>query len=99
MSWYRYAQNNSGGSFIGPYYTIWVEAPDTDTANDIAEQHGVYFNGVLDGRDCECCGDRWDRAWTDYEEVSLSPWRTASLYEGLATLVVAEGEDPVEVWE
>lgn len=19
----------------------------------------IYFNGVEDGRDCECCGDRW----------------------------------------
>ena len=99
MSWFKYGQNNSGGVFYGPYMAIWVEAPDTDTANDIAEQHGAYFDGVRDGIDCDCCGDRWDRAWTDYEEVSLSPWRTGSLYEGLATLVVAEDEDPVEVWE
>jgi hypothetical protein len=20
---------------------------------------GIYFNGVEDGQDCECCGDRW----------------------------------------
>ena len=28
-------------------------------ANDIAQGNGIYFNGVADGIDCDCCGDRW----------------------------------------
>lgn len=61
-------QNNSGGSFLqdprsGVY--VIVEAETLEEANLIAaEKAGVYFNGVTDGIDCECCGDRWDKPYT-----------------------------------
>lgn len=65
MKYYTFSQNNSGGSFrttdkIKEY--VIIEAPDAEYANFLAERLGLYFNGVSDGRDCGCCGDRWYRA-------------------------------------
>ena len=28
-------------------------------ANTKACDIGIYFDGVANGADCECCGDRW----------------------------------------
>jgi hypothetical protein len=65
---FEFHQNNSGGSFsiddergIGP--NVWVEALNEADANSRAEGLGIYFDGVDDGIDCECCGDRWYPAW------------------------------------
>lgn len=59
---YTFYQNNSGGNFISNHtlkeYVI-IEAHSADEANEIAQDIGIYFNGVCEGRDCECCGDRW----------------------------------------
>lgn len=65
---FEYNQNNSGGSFdfdnnIGHF--VIIEACGTDDADHRAEMVGIYFNGIDDGRDCDCCGDRWSRAWDD----------------------------------
>jgi hypothetical protein len=68
---YTYSQNNSGGSFIGPYFVI-VEADSARQANSIAQDHGVYYDGVEFGDDCECCGDRWEPIEKD-SEGTLSP--------------------------
>ena len=43
--------------------------------HDIAVVNGsipeeIYFNGVANGIDCPCCGDRWDERDV-YEEVSV----------------------------
>ena len=62
MKWYQYTQNNSGGSMdvnerLSHY--VLVQARDSVHADERAEQIGIYFNGVEDGMDCECCGDRW----------------------------------------
>lgn len=74
---FTFSQNNSGGSFVinknvAPY--VIVEADSADEANHIAEGLGIYFDGVADGYDCECCGDRWYPQWkndsgTDKPEV------------------------------
>ena len=61
---YTYRQNNSGGSFIGAMNVI-VEADSAKEADEIAQENGVYFNGVSLGMDCGCCGDRWYPAWDD----------------------------------
>lgn len=65
---YTYTQNNSGGSFdydrdrgISNY--VIVEADNKDEANLRAEQIGLYFDGCDTGMDCDCCGDRWGRAY------------------------------------
>lgn len=66
MSFFRFRQNNSGGSFVQNDkvdVTVFVEAEDADAANERAESIGLYFDGCRVGRDCSCCGDRWYRAW------------------------------------
>jgi hypothetical protein len=59
MKFFTFSQNNSGGRFTGPAQYVVVQADDTDDANDIAQDNGVYFNGCSKGWDCDCCGDRW----------------------------------------
>lgn len=59
---HSYAQNNSCGSLtvndeVANF--VFIEADDSDQADEIACKIGIYFNGVDDGLDCECCGDRW----------------------------------------
>lgn len=63
---YTFNQNNSGGSFVTndklcPY--VIIEAEDIDQANKLAENIGIYFNGVRAEIDCSCCGDRWWPQW------------------------------------
>lgn len=67
---FEFDQNNSGGNFVidderglGP--SVWIEAADADSANAKAENIGIYFDGCQYGRDCDCCGDRWHRAWRE----------------------------------
>jgi hypothetical protein len=67
MAFFNFYQNNSGGSFKidavrGISYVVVIEADSADEANERAEEIGLYFHGVQDGRDCDCCGDRWARA-------------------------------------
>tara|TARA_R110000824_G_scaffold64097_4_gene167787 strand:- start:193 stop:600 length:408 start_codon:yes stop_codon:yes gene_type:complete len=63
LRWFHYRQNNSGGSFYGPENVI-VQAVTAEAANERgAVLAGLYFDGVADGQDCGCCGDRWYRAW------------------------------------
>ena len=60
MKFYRFHQNNTGGSFDGEMgYDLWIEAESAKMANEIAQENGVYFNGCDSGVDCLCCGDRW----------------------------------------
>lgn len=74
---YHFSQNNSGGMFDiepsrGIGVDVWIEAVDADHANSRAEQIGLYFNGVEDGSDCECCGDRWYPTWESNAVSELS---------------------------
>ena len=60
--YYTYYQNNSGGDFdedeqVCQYVIIQALSPDQADAR--AESIGIYFNGVSEGKDCRCCGDRW----------------------------------------
>lgn len=61
---YMFSQNNSGGAFdfdetAGIAPTVIIEALSYEDANERAEKLGLYFNGVENNIDCECCGDRW----------------------------------------
>lgn len=73
LKWYHYNQNNSGGSFdvndklCG---NVYVQAPTITVANALAEDMGIYFDGVATGCDCDCCGDRWYSP----EELNKSDW-------------------------
>jgi hypothetical protein len=69
---YDFRQNNSGGTFyvdssVAQY--VLIEANDADEANARAQEIGIYFNGVDDGVDCECCGDRWYETSSDGTEA------------------------------
>lgn len=78
---FRYWQNNSGGSFehdpaAGIGYFVFVEADNDDQANSRAKEIGIYFDGADEGYDCDCCGDRWSRAWDskpDGYDVLIEP--------------------------
>jgi hypothetical protein len=63
---YAFHQNNSGGNFVindkVANYVI-VEATGVLDAQYRAENIGLYFDGVENGLDCSCCGDRWSRPY------------------------------------
>lgn len=59
---YEVSQNNSGGSFVvndKVCHRLFIEASSEEESLSIAEDLGCYWNGVSEGMDCECCGDRW----------------------------------------
>lgn len=67
---YTFSQNNSGGVFDydpdrGICEYVIVEADSVKDAVRRAEDIGLYFNGVDEGLDCECCGDRWYEPYND----------------------------------
>lgn len=64
MAIYSFRQNNSGGWFHVPAITVYVHADTPEQANDRAEAYGLYFDGVDNDLDCDCCGDRWYRVST-----------------------------------
>ena len=74
MSFYTFSQNNSGGDFIVDddvaEYVI-IEADNGNEALNIAENVGLYFNGVSEGIDCSCCGDRWSTCYSKYDEPMI----------------------------
>lgn len=77
-NWYKYRQNNSGGSFhIDDDVSIYVliQATSTDEADIKAQEIGIYFNGCQDDYDCDCCGDRWYGADWPMEEFSVYYWK------------------------
>jgi hypothetical protein len=96
MAWFDYRQNNSGGSFTGEYLYIFVEANSPEQADEVAEEHGVYFDDDYT-RDCNCCGTRWSRAYGTGSEAPDEPtvWG-ARLYDGLSALYV-HGDGTTEV--
>lgn len=68
MKFYKFGQNNSGGFFQvddKACHRLFIEANTFAEAVDKAEELGCYWNGVDEGIDCECCGDRWSL----YEDV------------------------------
>lgn len=76
MRFYSFRQNNSGGFFNvdledGLNETVIIEAENRDDAFDRAYEIGLYFDGVKAGRDCECCGDRWDRYCDEIETEDM----------------------------
>jgi hypothetical protein len=67
---FTFDQNNSGGFYhndleSGISGMVIIEAVDYVEANNRAEEIGLYFDGCKNEMDCECCGDRWSRAWEE----------------------------------
>ena len=68
MKFYEFTENNSVGRFDVDdklCHRVIIEANSLDSACDIAERLGIYFDGCATGSDCDCCGDRWYRPWSD----------------------------------
>lgn len=74
LSWYAFHQNNSGGRWHRDgrvSVDVYIQAHSAKEANGIAEDLGIYFDGVKDGYDCDCCGDRWYPVDGDGDEEPL----------------------------
>lgn len=76
MTWYEYRQNNSGGFFNydpknGLSVKVYIEADSVREADERARSLGMYFDGVEDGADCSCCGNRWPSA--EYGSTAKTP--------------------------
>lgn len=91
---YLFDQNNSGGSFVVNdklCHRLFIEADSAEEAVSIAENLGCYWDGVDNGIDCPCCGDRWYRSC---EEVNMDKYReegyVVSVYDGIYKNTVAE---------
>lgn len=89
MAFYEYTQNNSGGHFeVNDKLCdrLFIEADTFTEADSIAEDLGVYFNGVYKGIDCGCCGDRWSRG----DEIKLSEFNEngyeVPMYDGMGDI-------------
>ena len=84
---YEFNQNNSGGSFVVNdklCHRLFIEADSSNEAIAKAEDLGCYWNGVEDGLDCPCCGDRWSCYWispVDMNKFSTEGY-TISAYSG-----------------
>jgi hypothetical protein len=67
---FRYHQNNTGGYYNCSYPSVArvviVEAKNSEEADRIAEDSGLYFDG---SGDCRCCGKRWSQNWEDGTET------------------------------
>ncbi|RMH10629.1 MAG: hypothetical protein D6698_17455 [Gammaproteobacteria bacterium] len=114
MAWYLYDQNMSGGYYFEPAFAVLVEADNPEEANRRAETVGIYFNGVEEGEDCECCGDRWieqSRPLVDSkvakfisslkkisEEDDYRIEKTVSVLDKSGDFTLYEAEDPYEVF-
>jgi len=70
-----WSQNNSGGHFVVDDDLTWrvvIESDDYEQAEIYALGIGVYYDGVDQGRDCSCCGDRWyEGSKLHYEDQTL----------------------------
>lgn len=88
---YQVDQNNSGGSFVTSdtlCHRLFIEANSDDEAAEIAERLGCYWNGVSEGQDCDCCGDRWhppydsidlEKINTKWKGYEISQWLQANV--------------------
>jgi hypothetical protein len=80
---YTFHQVNSGGRFRDPAIYVVIEASSAEEANELAiERAGLYFDGVRNGRDCGCCGDRWYRQEELFDEATELP----TIYDELLDL-------------
>lgn len=69
--YFFFDQNNPNGVTLqdaerGIGHFVIIEADSANAANAKADSIGLYFDGVSEGMDCECCGDRWNRV-VDYD--------------------------------
>lgn len=76
MKFFKFYQNKSGGCFDQDdklCHIVVIEAETYEEAEKKALEIGIYFNGVEDDIDCECCGDRWYHG----DEIVLSNYKNS----------------------
>jgi hypothetical protein len=112
MKFYELSQNNTGGSFAVDSklcHRLFIEAESEKAALEIAEGLGCYWNGVDDGMDCSCCGDRWYKSadevdlekmntkWNGYE---ISEWlgKSKNTHDEDAIIQNLKAQYPDSVW-
>jgi hypothetical protein len=72
--YFHFSQNNPGGSFVideTVAHHVIIQAHSAREANQRATDIGIYFDGCSTGQDCNCCGDRWSRAYGEGDETPL----------------------------
>ena len=82
---FLYHQNNSGGFFDqdkNVNVNVIIEARYEYESNRIAEDIGIYFEGVMKGMDCQCCGDRWDESPDYYDTIEEALEDTYTMWGG-----------------
>lgn len=93
---YQFNQNNSFGRFEVDdkvCHRLFIEADSSEEAISKAEELGCYWNGVAEGIDCPCCGDRWN---TYYNKIDIDKWKIegykVEIYDGIYN-------DTIQEWE
>lgn len=94
-NFYKFTQNNSGGSFDVDdtlCHRLIIEATSENAASSIAENLGCYWNGVDNDIDCSCCGDRWSNYpdTIDLESINKDGWE--------CTIYCADDVDETAKW-
>ena len=90
MSYFKFRQNNSFGHFVGTPL-VFIQANNAARANRVAQDNGIYCNGVADGVDCDCCGDRWCPVSDDDAQE-----QTKSVGYGGGVTVYSDGDNYVD---
>ena len=78
---YEFNQNNSGGYFDideNLCHRLFIEADTKSEAISKAEELGCYWDGVYNGIDCPCCGDRWNEYC---DEVDIEKGYEVRIYD------------------
>lgn len=91
---FEFNQNNTGGSFDVDgklCHRLIIEEDDYRKAIKKAEELGCYWNGVEDGLDCDCCGDRWYKPYSDRGIVI--PYEYASFTKADAEKITESYDD------
>lgn len=93
---YLFEQNNSGGFFDVDdklCHYLYIEADCKNEAIAIAESIGCYWDGVREGIDCPCCGDRWSE---DCDKIDIEKLKSdgCTVYVG----VLDREEEAINKW-
>jgi len=96
MKFFQFNQNNSGGYFMDLFGAkqvekVFIEAPDAETANEIAED-----NGLFDLPYCKCCGSRFWPSWGDY--MKNIPDNIEFYLTSGSNAVIIRSDGTKEVW-
>lgn len=99
--WYEFRQNNSGGSFHtndDVSVEVLIQAASSGEADIKAEEIGIYFDGVEEGRDCDCCGNRWHSAGNALSQFTTYNWRNRSKTDYGNVRAYAQAVADVDDW-